>query len=184
MAKKESQEASAEVLEIESPEKVHAKDMNDVLLVVIRIRGDAKKTHWMKKTMELLRLHRKYHAVLIRATSDMNGMLFKVKDFIAYGTVTKETLTKMLQKRGRLTGRRPFDQKSMIDLTGCATYDDLADALMNFSIKWTEIKHVVPVFRLHPARRGFFKGIKVQYHQGGVLGFHSDGIDKLLIRMI
>ncbi|HME52052.1 MAG TPA: 50S ribosomal protein L30 [Candidatus Lokiarchaeia archaeon] len=184
MAKKASQEASAEMMAIEPAEKVHAKELHDVLLVAIRIRGDAKKPHWMKKTMELLRLHRKYHAVLLRATPDVNGMLNKVKDFIAYGIVSKELLVQLMQTKARLTGRKAFDQKSMSSLTGCATFEDLADALMNFSIKWTEIKHVVPVFRLHPARGGFFKGIKVQWGQGGVLGFHSDGIDKLLMRMI
>ena len=90
----------------------------------------------------------------------------------------------LLQKKAQLAGRKPFDQKSMKALTGCATYDELAEALLNFSITWKDIKHVVPVFRLHPAKGGFFKGIKVQWGQGGVLGFHADGIDKLLMRMI
>jgi len=186
MAKKEGQEVSVHQAHLfsDTTEKVHAKDLRDVLLVVIRIRGDAKKPHWMKKTMEILRLHRKYHAVLVKATPDMNGMLNKIKDFIAFGTVTKETLTEMLKTKSKLTGHKPFDQKSMTALTGCATFEDLADALMNFSITWKDIKHVVPVFRLHPARGGFFKGIKVQWGQGGVLGFHANGIDKLLMRMI
>ena len=184
MAKKVSREASTEVMTIEPGEKVHGRELHDVLLVAIRIRGDAKKAHWMKTTCALLRLHRKYHAVLLRATSDINGMLFKIKDFIAYGTVTKETLTQLLKKKAKLTGRKPLDPKSMTSITGYATFEDLADALMNFSITWKDIKHVVPVFRLHPARGGFFKGIKVQWGQGGVLGFHADGIDKLLMRMI
>nr|MDO8114411.1 50S ribosomal protein L30 [Candidatus Sigynarchaeota archaeon] len=183
MGKKESQSAVAAQV-VEAP-KVHAKDLKDVLLVAIRIRGEAKKAHWVLKTMELLRLHKKHHAVLLWATSDVNGMLFKIKDFIAYGTVTKETLVDLLKKKGKLTGRRPLDEASMKNLTGYASFEDLADALLKFEVKYADInKQIVPVFRLHPARGGFFKGIKVQSQVGGSLGFYPNGIDKLLERMV
>jgi large subunit ribosomal protein L30 len=42
----------------------------------------------------------------------------------------------------------------------------------------------VPVFRLHPARGGFNKGIKVAFQNNGVLGYQGTSINKLLVRMI
>jgi large subunit ribosomal protein L30 len=164
---------------------VHAKDVLDVLLVAIRIRGDVKKNIAIKKTMGLMRLHHKYHAVIFRATSEMNGMLFKCKDNIAYGIIDKDTLVAMLKKKGRLTGRKALDETSVKNLTGYASYDALADALMKGEVKYQDLdKQIVPVFRLHPARGGFNKGIKVNFQNGGVLGYQGTDINKLLVRMI
>ncbi len=162
-----------------------AKELNDVLLVAIRIRGDVKKTADVKKAMGLMRLHHKHHAALVRATPAANGILFKCKDNIAYGIIDKETLVALLKKKARLTGRRPFDEASVKNLTGYASYDALADALLKGEAKYHDLdKQIVPIFRLHPARGGFDKGIKVSFQQGGVLGYHGTDINKLLVRMI
>nr|MDO8083737.1 50S ribosomal protein L30 [Candidatus Sigynarchaeum springense] len=163
----------------------HAKELNDVLLVAIRIRGNVKKNVDVKMAMGLMRLHHKHHAALVRASPAMNGMLFKCKDNIAYGIIDKETLVALLKKKARLTGRRPFDEASVKNLTGYASYDALADALLKGEAKYHELdKQVVPIFRLHPARGGFNKGIKITFAQGGVLGYHGTDINKLLARMI
>jgi ribosomal protein L30/L7E len=111
----------------------HAKDLNDVLLVVIRIRGDVKKNVNVKRAMTLMRLHHKHHAALLWASPAINGMLFKGKDNIAYGIIDKETLVTLLKKKAKLTGRRPFDEMSVKNLTGYASYDALADALLKSS---------------------------------------------------
>ncbi len=163
----------------------HAKDLKDVLIVAIRIRGDVKKNVDIKMTMGLMRLHHKHHAALVWATPAINGMLFKCKDNIAYGIIDKETLVALLKKKSRLTGRRLFDETSVKNLTGYASYDALADALLSGEAKYHELdKQVVPIFRLHPARGGFNKGIKVSFQQGGVLGYQGTNINKLLVRMI
>ena len=182
MAKK----AEEAVVAPQAPAQIlHAKDVNDVLLVAIRIRGAVKKTDQVKKAMGLMRLHHKHHAALVRASPTANGILFRCKDEIAYGIIDKETLVALLQKKAKLTGRRPFDEKSVKNLTGYASYDALADALLKGEVKWQDLhKQVVPVFRLHPARGGFNKGIKVAFQKGGVLGFQGTAINKLLVRMI
>jgi large subunit ribosomal protein L30 len=163
----------------------HAKDLNDVLIVAIRIRGAVKRNIDFKKTMGLLRLHHKHHAALVRASPAVNGMLFKVKDFIAYGIINKETLVALLKKKGKLTGHRPFDETSVKKLTGYESYEAFADALIKGDVKYTDIhKQIVPVFRLHPARGGFNKGIKIGFTMGGVLGYSNAKINELLMRMI
>ncbi|MBD3185682.1 50S ribosomal protein L30 [Candidatus Bathyarchaeota archaeon] len=168
----------------EKEEKIKAKDVKDVLLVAIRIRGNVNKYRNIKKTFEILRLHKANHAVLLKATPSINGLLFKVKDFIAYGIINEDTLAKMLAKRARLNGHKPLDGKSVKKFTGKDSYDDLAAALINFELKYTDIKDICPVFRLHPPRGGFPKGLKVQRSMGGVLGFHGKDINKIVVKMI
>ncbi|MEX2684927.1 MAG: 50S ribosomal protein L30 [Candidatus Sigynarchaeota archaeon] len=170
---------------VKAADATHAKDLNDVLLVAIRIRGDVKKNIDVKRAMALMRLHHKHHAALVRASPAMNGILFKCKDNIAYGIIDKETLITLLKKKARLTGNRPFDETSVKNLTGYPSYEALADALLKGEVKYHELdKQVVPIFRLHPARGGFNKGIKIAFAEGGVLGYHGTEINKLLVRMI
>ncbi len=168
----------------ESKDKLHAKELSDVLIVVIRVRGKCHKHHDVKKTFALLRLFRKNHAVILRATESINGMLFKIKDHAAYGIINRDTLIEMLKKKARLAGHKPLDEASLKALTGYKTHEELADALLKFEIKFQDIKHIVPVFRLHPPKGGFYNGIKHQYPQGGALGFHGNEINDLLIRMV
>ncbi|MFX0103117.1 MAG: 50S ribosomal protein L30 [Candidatus Hodarchaeota archaeon] len=168
----------------EKKAKIHAKKLENVLLVAIRIRGAVNKSHWMKKTLELLRLHKKNHAVLLQASKSINGMLFKVKDFIAYGTINKEMLVQLLQNRGRLQGNNPLTEQFIKNILNLEGFEALADDLLSLKLKYQDIKKIVPVLRLHPARGGFFKGIKKQYTHGGVLGFHGDDINKLVKKMI
>jgi large subunit ribosomal protein L30 len=168
----------------EKKAKIRAKDLENVLLIAIRIRGAVNKSHWMKKTVDLMRLHKKNHAVLLEATKPINGMLFRVKDFIAYGMIDKETLVTILKSRGRLQGNNPLTEQFMKDVLKVESFEALADDLMNFKIKYQDIKKIVPVFRLHPARGGFFKGIKKPFANGGVLGFHGEQINKLVKKMM
>ncbi|MHA1369522.1 MAG: 50S ribosomal protein L30 [Promethearchaeota archaeon] len=165
-------------------EKIKAKTLSDVLLVAIRIRGNVKKTADVKKTMGLLKLHKKHHAVLLPATKSINGMLFKVKDFIAYGIIDKPTLLRMMKKRGQLRGRRPLTEDAIKALSPYEDFDSLADALLSLEYRYEDIKKIVPVFRLHPPKGGFPKGIKVPFALCGVLGFHARDINKLLTKMI
>ena len=164
--------------------KLHAKGLSDVLLVVIRVRGKCHKHYEVRTTFALLRLFRKNHAVILRATDSINGMLFKVKDHVAYGIINKQTLIEMLKKKARLEGHKPLDETAVKALTGYKTHEELADALLKFEIKYQDIKHIVPIFRLHPPKGGFYSGIKHQYQQGGALGFHGNEINDLLSRMI
>lgn len=165
-------------------EPPHAKDLENVLLVAIRMRGQVNKSNDVKKTLALLRLHRSHHAVLLKATKPVNGMLAKVKDFIAFGPIDKPTLIAMLKKRGQLQGRRPLPEDGLKKLAGVASWDELADALMTFKLDYPDIKKIVPVFRLHPARGGFYKGIKTQFSDGGALGFHGNDINALVEKML
>jgi large subunit ribosomal protein L30 len=160
------------------------KNLDNVLIAVIRVRGKVKKPHDIKKTLALFRLFRQNHAVIVKATKSIAGMLFKIKDFAAMGPIDKETLVDLLKKKARLEGHRAFDLAAVKALTGKESYEDLADALMSFEITYADIPHITPIFRLHPPSGGFLKGTKVPYTRGGPLGNMGEDINKLLERMI
>ena len=160
------------------------RDVKNVLLAVIRVRGDVNKSHKIKDTFSLLRLHKKNHLVLVPATESIKGMLFKVKDFIAFGMIDKPTLVALLKSKGKLIGKKPIDEDFIKNVLGYEGFEDLADKLLSLDLKYQDLEKIVPVFRMHPPRGGFLKGIKVQFTQGGALGFHGKKINDLINRMV
>ena len=72
------------------------------MLAVIRIRGKLDKSKEVKETFERLRLRRKHVCVLLPENESNKGMIHKVKDFVTYGEINKETLKELLEKRGKL----------------------------------------------------------------------------------
>ena len=74
------------------------------MLAVIRIRGKLDKSRDVKETFNRLRLRKKHVCVLLQENESNKGMLHKVKDFVTFGEINKETLKELLEKRGRLAG--------------------------------------------------------------------------------
>ena len=150
---------------------------------VIRIRWRIGVSRDIADTLKMLRLHKVNHCVIIPNTETYNGMINKVKDFITYGEIDKDTLIKMILKRGRLSGNRRIDQETVKELMDMSV-EELAEKIVNEEIllKDTPIK---PVFRLHPPRKGHNKaGIKKSFTVGGALGYRGEKISELLKKMI
>lgn len=143
------------------------------MFAVIRVRGIRKVAPRIKRTLELLRLHKPNHCVLVSESPATLGMLQKVKDYVAYGVVDDKMIAKLLYKRGKIGAsflREKMDKKAI---------EDIAKEIASGKKK---IKDVVdPVFCLHPPRKGY-KNIKLPYPRGS-LGKH-DNIEKLLNRML
>jgi large subunit ribosomal protein L30 len=141
-------------------------------LAVIRIRGCRKIAPRIKKSLELLRLEKPNHCVLVEDSPQNWGMLEKVKDYVAYGPVAEETIASLLQKRGR---------KGAALLRATLKEDGMKKAAKEiFSGKKTA-EYANPVFRLNPPSRGY-KDTKKSYPQGD-LGKRGE-MDSLLKRMI
>jgi large subunit ribosomal protein L30 len=139
---------------------------------VIRVRGVRKIAPRIKKSLELLRLERPNHCVLVEDSPQNKGMLEKAKDYIAYGPVAEETIASLLQKRGH---------KGPELLRTVLKEDALKKAAKEiFSGKKTS-EFANPVFRLNPPSRGY-KDTKRSYPQGD-LGKRGE-MDTLLRRMI
>jgi large subunit ribosomal protein L30 len=111
-------------------------------------------------------------------------MLQKVKDYVAWGEISEDTLELLLRRRGRIEGGNRLTDEYLRDHTSCPGIKELAHALAEGRLRLKDMGplKIKPLFRLHPPRKGH-KGIKRSMKQGGELGYHGDAINKLLFKM-
>jgi len=153
------------------------------MYAIIRIRGKISVNKDIEDTIKLLNLTRVNHCVLYKESDKIAGMLKKGKDYITWGTIDLETLTKLLLKRGKIYN----SEKKLVDFS--VMYDDaktkkIADDLISgkTTVKQLNLK---PVFRLRPPRKGYErKGVKNSFSIGGALGNRREKINELIKRMI
>ena len=156
------------------------------MLAVVRIRGDVHVEHDKKDTFGYLRLHRVNHCVLIPDTINYKGMVNKVKDYVAWGPVSVETVEAMLSKRGHVNRNTKLSEKSIEDATKgkFKNAKDLAKAVFDGKANLNDLG-INPVFRLKPPSKGYGrKGIKAPYSLGGFLGNNGEEVNSLIKRMV
>ena len=150
---------------------------------VIRIRGRIGVRRDIADTLKMLRLHKVNHCVIVPETETFKGMLNKVKDYVTYGEIDKDTLVKLILKRGRLPGNKRVNEETIKELMNMSV-DELAEKMVNGEIKLKDTP-LKPVFRLHPPRKGFERGgIKKPFTAGGALGYRGEKINDLLEKMM
>jgi len=154
-----------------------------MVYAVVRVRGTVNVRHDIKKTLEMLRLNRVNHCVLVEENESYKGMLQKAKDYITWGEIEKDTLVELIKKRGRLIGDKPLDDDYVKSATSYKSIEELADAIIEGKIKYRELPEIKPVFRLSPPRKGY-EGIKRAYTVGGALGYRGKDINDLIKRML
>jgi len=152
-----------------------------MLLAVVRLRGSIGVNRKIEDTLKMLRLHKKYHCVVIPDTPSYRGMLQVVKDYVAYGEIDAETLSMLLRNRGRLKGDKRLTDEYVKEKTGYESIEEFAKAVVEGKASLKDLPDLKPVFRLHPPRGGL-KSIKKPYGYGGDLGHHKE-IKKLLYKM-
>ncbi len=162
------------------------------LYAIIRIRGRVGVPPDVRKTLANLRLHRRFHLVLYPSTlPGIHGMLDKVKDWVTWGEIDRETLIELLRRRGRAPGDKPLTDEYVREKLGLSGIEELADKLLSGEImlhklydKTRKVWIIKPVFRLHPPRGGFKGSIKKPYGAGGELGYRGYAINELIRRML
>jgi large subunit ribosomal protein L30 len=150
--------------------------------IVVRIRGRVDVRKDIKETLKRLNLHKKFHATIVPDDPSYRGMLFKVKDYVAYGPADPEIVKKLLLHRGRLVGNEPLTEEYVKEKLKMSI-DELAEKLARGEMKLKQVRGLKPVFRLHPPRGGFKKSTKKHVTAGGELGYRED-IAKLVERML
>ncbi|GAI80441.1 unnamed protein product [marine sediment metagenome] len=156
------------------------------MIAVIRIHGQVKIKKDIVETLNRLRLRRKYACVvLVKPKKEQLGMIKKVKDFVAFGEINKESFEKLIEQRGKwnfpvhsekserreqlINKKKKIDAKEVVkELEAGKKYEEL---------------NLKPFFRLHPPR----KGIDSKKHFGvkkGVLGNNKEKINELIGRML
>ncbi len=148
---------------------------------VIKMRGIVKSKPDVYRTLHLLNLERTNHCSLIEENVHYKGMLQKVRDYVAWGPVNAETLSILLHSRGLLDGRKKLTDAYVKANTDFDSIDSFSKAIVDGKASLRSIPTLKPVLRLHPPRKGH-KGIKKPFPEG-VLGYHGENINELLLQM-
>ena len=153
-------------------------------LAVIQVRGILGVNREFKDTLKFLKLVRKNSCVVLENNRVSLGMIVKLKDYVAWGEINKDTYKKLLETRGRIVGNKKLTEdylKSKIKMG----YEEFTNNFFSEKIKMKDVPGLKRFFRLTPPRGGFDKeGIKKQYSLGGALGYRGEKINDLLRRML
>ncbi len=140
------------------------------MIIAVRISGMVNMKRSTEESLYRLRLRRKYSAVLIKPTVENQKLLKRLRNFIAYGDINKETLKKLIEERGA-----PKNKKTKL------SPDKIIEDLEKKKPQDLEIK---PFFRLHPPRGGIDSKKHFGTSKKAVLGDNKDKINDLIRRML
>lgn len=153
-----------------------------MMLAVVRVRGAIGVKKDIDDTLKMLRLNGANSCVTLEERPEIRGMLEKVKDFVTYGEVDKETLAALLKKRLRMHGSNRVDEKNLKEVTGFDSFENFAESLIGNRTKLKNFDMFQKSFALSPPSGGF-KSIKEHYPKGD-LGHRGKDINELLKKMI
>jgi large subunit ribosomal protein L30 len=152
-------------------------------IAVVRVRGSISAQREARETLDMLRLDRTNHAVLVDNRPAFLGMLKRVQAYVTWGEVSKETVALLLQKRGRLAGSKKLADE-YAEKIGYKSLGELADAVTSCKVEYWKLLGVQPVFKLHPPSKGFKGKTKKSYRAGGEAGYRGKAINELIKRMV
>jgi large subunit ribosomal protein L30 len=151
-------------------------------LAVVKIRGTISAQREARETLDMLRLARSNHAVLVDNRPSYMGMLYRVQNYVTWGEVSKETVALLLKKRGRLAGNKKLTDEYAQKI-GYKSLDALAEAIASCKAEYQKLPNVQPVFKLSPPSKGFRGKTKKSYSAGGEAGYRGEKINELMKRM-
>ena len=152
------------------------------MYLVIRVRGTTGVIQNIADTLDMLRLNRISHAVLVDENPSYEGMLQKAKDYITWGEIDAETLAAIIAKRGRLPGNVKVTDEYVAENSDYDNIEQLANAIIDGKATLADAD-IKPVFRLHPPRKGY-EDIRLSVQEGGSLGYRGEEIKDLARRML
>jgi len=152
-------------------------------VAVVRVRGHAKIQHQAVETMDMLKLTRVNHCVVLPQNDTTKGMLQVVKDYVTWGELGHETLARLLHQRGEIIGGSRLTDAYVKDNSKFTSILSLAKAVEKGEAKISDVKGLKPVIRLPPPRQGY-ESTRRSYFDKGALGYRGPEIEKLLDRML
>jgi len=154
------------------------------MFAVVRIRGSVDVRRETKDTFSMLHLRAPNNCIVCPETKDWKGMIEKIKDWVTYGEIDKQTLAALLQKRLHGPNDKKVDVKMLKELTASKydSFEKFADDLIANKVKMKNFEKIKLFFRLTPPSKGL-KSVKEHYPRGD-LGYRGKEINKLLERMM
>lgn len=153
------------------------------LLAVVRVRGHAKIQHSAVYTMDMLKLNRVNHCVLIQESKTAKGMLQVVKDYVTWGEIGHEGAARILFQKGEIVGGKRLTDAYVKDNSKYTSILSFAKALESGEAKMSDVKGLKPLVRLPPPRKGY-RSTRRAYVDGGSLGYRGADMWKLVDRML
>jgi large subunit ribosomal protein L30 len=150
---------------------------------IVRVRGHAKIRHQAVETMDMMKLTRVNHCVVLPKSNTTDGMLQVVKDYVTWGEVGPEMLARLLFQRGEVVGGERLTDAYVKENSKYTSILSLAKAVEKGEAKLTDVKGLKPVVRLPPPRKGY-ESTRRTYTDRGALGYRGTDIEKLIDRML
>ena len=163
------------------------------LVLVIRIRGTIGVSPKAKKVMQLFRLRQLHNATFIKLNNATERMLRLIEPYVTYGYPTRETVQKLIYKRGfgKLRKQRiPIGSNDVIQdglgkSTGIECTADLINEIYTVGPNFKKANNFLWPFKLSNPTGGFSTKTKMlHFMEGGESGARGEEINKLVKRMI
>lgn len=140
--------------------------------------------------MRLLRLRQLHNGVFIRVNKASINMLRRVEPYITYGYPTRETIRRLVLKRGfgKVNKQRiPIETNNSIESVlgkhGISTVEDLVNEIYTVGPHFKEANNFIWPFKLR-APRGGFKAKRHPFQMRGDWGNREEFINQLIARML
>ena len=150
--------------------------------LVVRMKGQIGVPYWVKTTLQLLKLEKKFRATIIPAKENTLGMLDKVKHYVSWQEIDVSTTKELLDKKARKEGYKKISSQDLSGI-GFKSIDELASSLTDGKASLSKLSPLKPWFALAPPKHGFKRSTKKLYSQKGILG-HNKELNILVRRMI
>lgn len=154
------------------------------VILAIRDRGRARVRPQIEMALDKLSLVKLHHAKVYKTTSSVQGMINKSKDYITWGEVDLDTLTKLLVKRGRVPGGKKLTDAYVKKNSTFASIKALAKAKVAGEASYKDVEGLKPIFRLTPPTKGYKGKTYWSVGMGGVTGYRGEGINELAQKML
>merc|ERR1719225_102305 len=191
------QQRDAKLLKALADERAQAKkdgnfyvDAQAKIALVVRTRGIHKLPPKQKKIMQLLRLRQLHNAVFVKLNRATINMIRMVEPYITYGYPTRDTVRKLVYKRGfgkvnrqRIALNDNSVVAGVLGEKGVACVEDLIHEIWTVGDSFKEANNFLWPFKLSSPLRGFEKK-RHPFQQGGVWGNREEKINELVARMM
>ncbi|MEM3609472.1 MAG: uL30 family ribosomal protein [Candidatus Anstonellales archaeon] len=130
-----------------------------MILAVIKVRGHVGANPDVKKALQLLGLLRTNHCVLLEKNESNDKLLKSCIRYLTWGEISKESLKKLVLKKGEKGSKRIKEIYSEKEL------EEILEQIYSGKKKYSEFMD--RIFRLHPPSKGY-GNVKHIYPKGAL----------------
>ncbi|BFH73467.1 50S ribosomal protein L30 [Sulfurisphaera javensis] len=155
------------------------------LLGIIRIRGYAGTPWYIQDTLKLLRLPRRFNAMIYEDTPSIRGMLKVAEPYVTWGELNEESLKLLLTRLETKIGHKRITDEILKTQLKIDGYDSFVKKIMTGELKLHKLDDYFKLpIRLHPPSGGFKGKINRPFNVKGEFGYRGEKINELIKRMV